>query len=149
VTMNQNNSYALAGQWYPNVIGNPHISNHGANHGTGQWFNEAAFAQPTPGTFGDSGRNSLNGPGLTNVNFSLGKTFAIWEQVHLQIRADANNVLNHPSFNLPNSSLIVCSDTTSAGCANASVGAVATGSSQITGVTIGGRTMQLGARLSF
>src|SRR6185437_13842854 len=145
VTMSKNSSYALAGNWYPNVVGNPHISNHGPNHGTGQRFNEAAFAQPTPGTFGDSGRNSLNGPGLTNVNFSLSKTFPIWEQVHLQIRADANNVLNHPSFKLPKSSLTVCSNTTTAGCANASPEeianhtAIATGSSYINGVTIGGR----------
>lgn len=161
VTMNTDNSYSLGGsaangsKWYPNVIGNPRISNHGAYHGTKQWFNEAAFAQPTAGTFGNSGRNTLNGPGLTNVNFSLGKSFAIWEQVHLQIRADANNVLNHPSFNLPNSSLIVCSSTATPGCANASADAIAagtaiaTGSSTITGVTIGGRTMQLGARLTF
>jgi hypothetical protein len=149
--MKQNNSYAQAGQWYPNVIGHAQISNHGANHGTGHWFNEAAFAQPTPGTFGNSGRNSLNGPGLTNVNFSLGKSFAIWEQVHLQIRADASNVLNHPSFNLPSASLTVCSPDKKgqlpAGCSVA--GAVATGSSTIHGVTVGGRHMQLGARLTF
>lgn len=152
VTMKTNLSYALAGSWYPNVIGNPHISNHGAKHGTNQWFNEAAFAQPAPGTFGDSGRNSLNGPGLTNINFSLGKSFAIWENVHLQIRADASNLLNHPSFKLPSSSLTVCSvdkktGQLPSGCS--AVGAVATGSSQITGVTIGGRHMQLGARLTF
>ncbi len=35
------------------------------------------------------------------MNFSLGKTFTVWEQVKLQIRADAKNVLNHPSFGLP------------------------------------------------
>lgn len=153
VAMKSNNSYAQAGAWFPNVIGNPHI-NHGAFHGTNQWFNEAAFAQPTPGTFGNSRRNSLYGPGLSQVNFSLGKTFAIWEQVHLQIRADANNVLNHPSFGLPAANgqpaqLTVCSDTTSTGCVGSAVGAVATGTSTIRGVTVGGRTMQIGARLSF
>ena len=65
------------------------------------------YAVPTNGTFGNSGRNTLNGPGLTNVNFSLGKSFAIWEQVHLQVRADANNVFNHPSFGLPGAGLTV------------------------------------------
>ena len=152
VTMKTNSSYSQAGQWYPNLIGNPHLS-HGAQHGTNQWFNEAAFAQPTPGTFGNSGRNTLNGPPLKNVNFSLGKTFAIWEQVHLQIRADANNVFNHPSFGLPTTGtpsvapLTVCSAAGTTGCSAA--GATQTGTSTIRSTTVGGRTMQLGARLSF
>jgi hypothetical protein len=152
VTMKTNNSYAQAGQWYPNLIGNPHLS-HGPFHGTNQWFNEAAFAQPANGTFGTFRRNSLYGPGLDRVNFSLGKTFAIWENVGLQIRADANNLFNHPSFGLPGPGtplqLSVCSNTTSAGCVGSAVGAVATGTSTIRSTTVGGRTMQLGARLTF
>ena len=138
VTMSTNNSYAQAGSWFPNVVGNPHLSSHGAYHGTNQWFNEAAFAAPDPGTFGNSRRNSLNGPGLSEVNFSMGKSFAIWEQVHFQVRADATNIFNHPSFGLPSASLKV--DT---------AGNVVTGSSTIRGVTVGGRTMQLSGRISF
>ncbi len=137
VTMKTNNSYAQAGSWFPNVIGSPALTR-GAYHGTKQWFNEAAFAAPTPGTFGNSHRNSINGPDLSNVTLSLGKSFAIWEDVHLQIRADANNIFNHPSFNLPSGSLSLTS-----------AGTVATGTSTITGTTVGGRTMQLGARVSF
>ena len=147
VTMSKNNSYAQAGSWFPNVIGNPHLSSRGSQHGTNQWFNEAAYAAPTPGTFGNSGRNTLNGPGLTNVNFSLGKSFAIWEQVHLQVRADANNVFNHPSFGLPGAGLTVCSAANNTTCSAA--GAIQTGTSTIRSTTVGGRTMQLGARLSF
>jgi hypothetical protein len=148
VTMKTNNSYAQAGSWFPNVVGNPHLSSRGSQHGTNQWFNESAYAAPTPGTFGNSGRNSLNGPGLTNVNFSLGKIFAVWEQVHLQIRADASNIFNHPSFQLPSASLAVCSAANSTGTCSAA-GAIQTGTSTIRSTTIGGRTMQLGARLSF
>ncbi len=147
VTMKTNNSYAQAGSWFPNVVGNPHLSDRGSQHGTNHWFNESAFAAPDPGKFGNSGRNSLNGPSLTNVNFSLGKTFAIWEQVHLQVRADANNILNHPSFQLPGASLTVCSAANGTTCSAA--GAIQTGTSTIRSTTIGGRTMQLGARLSF
>jgi hypothetical protein len=149
VTMKTNNSFAQAGSWYPNLIGNPHLASRGSFHGTNQWFNEAAFAQPANGTFGTFRRNSLYGPGLDRVNFSLGKTFAIWESIGLQIRADANNLFNHPSFQLPGSSLTVCSNTTSAGCVGSAVGAVATGTSTIRSTTVGGRTMQLGARLTF
>lgn len=132
------NSFAQAGSWFPNVVGNPHLSHRAGPHGTDQWFNEAAFVVPTSGTFGNSRRNSLNGPGLSNVNLSLGKTFAIWEQVHLQIRADASNILNHPSFGLPGTGIKVASD-----------GSTITGTSTIRSTTIGGRSMQLGARLSF
>jgi hypothetical protein len=153
VTMKNNNSYAQSGQWYPNLIGNPKLANRGPYHGTNQWFNEAAFAQPANGTFGNFRRNTLYGPGLNRVNFSLGKTFAIHESIGLQIRADANNLFNHPSFQLPTTGnpsvapLTVCSDTKSAGCS--AVGAVQTGTSTIRSTTVGGRTMQLGARLTF
>jgi hypothetical protein len=147
VTMKTNNSYAQAGSWYPNLIGNPLAVNRGPYHGTNQWFNEAAFAAPANGTFGTFRRNTLYGPGLERVNFSLGKTFAIVENVGLQIRADANNLFNHPSFQLPTSSLAICSNTTSVGCS--AVGAVQTGTSTIRSTTVGGRTMQLGARLTF
>src|SRR6202011_5416888 len=128
VSMKTDNSFAQSqnSQWYPNVIGNPVLSSHGAFHGTNQWFNEAAFAQPAPGTFGNFRRNTLYGPGLNRVNFSLGKTFAIHESIGLQIRADANNVFNHPSFGLPGPGtplqLSVCSNTTSAGCVGSAVG---------------------------
>jgi hypothetical protein len=140
VYMDQNaSSYTLTsnGRWYPNLVGTPTLSNHGAFHGTNQWFNEAAFAQPTPGTLGTNGRNSLTGPGLSNVNFSLGKSFAIWENVKFQVRADTSNIFNHPSFGLPNGALTLTS------------GAVNTGTSTIRSTTVGGRTMQLSGRITF
>ncbi len=133
------NSFSLAGsnyRWFPNVIGNPKLSSH-PQHGVNQWFNEAAFAVPAPGTFGNERRNQLTGPGLSRVNFSLGKSFAIWEQVRLQVRADANNIFNHPSFGLPASGL------------TANNGVIQTGSSSINSVSVPARTMQLSGRLSF
>jgi hypothetical protein len=142
VYMDQNaSSYTLTsnGRWYPNLVGTPSLSNRGAFHGTNQWFNEAAYAQPTPGTLGTNGRNSLNGPGLSNVNFSLGKSFAIWENVKLQVRADTSNIFNHPSFGLPGGALTL----------NSSTGAVNTGTSTIRSTTVGGRTMQLSGRITF
>jgi hypothetical protein len=135
---NGDNSYSLGGnnfKWFPNVIGNPVLSGRGIH----QWFNEAAFAVPASGTFGNERRNSLTGPGLSTVNLSLGKTFAIWEQVRLQIRADANNAFNHASFGLPST------DLNPSGSGNG----IATGSSTITSTTVNGRTMQLSARVTF
>ena len=85
----------------PNLIGNPELS----NPTTLQWFNTAAFAFPAPGTFGNAGRNILEGPGFQNVNASLVKNTALTERVNLQFRAEAFNLFNHPNFNLPDNFL--------------------------------------------
>jgi Carboxypeptidase regulatory-like domain len=142
------NSYSLGGnnfKWFPNVIGNPKLQNRSPK----QWFNEAAFAAPTPGTFGDERRNQLTGPAFERANLSLGKTFSFTEGIQLQVRADANNAFNHPSFKLPNTDLTVCpsSGTLTAGCSG--YGAIATGTSTITDLTDPGRTLQLSAHVTF
>jgi len=51
--------------------------------------------------FGSLGRNSLIGPGYSNLDLSLFKTTPLGEQVKLQIRAEVFNVLNHPNFSSP------------------------------------------------
>jgi Carboxypeptidase regulatory-like domain/TonB dependent receptor len=85
----------------PNLVGNPELS----NPTTTQWFNPAAFAFPAPGTFGNAGRNILDGPGYQSVNLSLLKNTALSERVNLQFRAEAFNIFNHPNFNLPDNFL--------------------------------------------
>jgi len=67
-----------------------------------QWFNPAAFILPTPGTFGNAGRGILTGPGLANLDLSLFKNLALTERLHLQIRTEFFNALNHPNFGTPN-----------------------------------------------
>jgi Carboxypeptidase regulatory-like domain len=142
------NSYSLGGtnfQWFPNVIGNPKLSSRNPK----QWFNEGAFAAPTPGTFGDERRNQLTGPAFNRVNLSLGKTFAITEEIRVQVRADANNAFNHPGFSLPNTSLTVCPSSGTLPSTCSGYGAIATGTSTITSLTSPGRTLQLSAHLTF
>jgi len=118
---------------FPNVIGNPHLG-----HPTIQnWYNVAAFAQPVPGTFGEEGRNSLVGPDLSEIDFSLGKNFALKEGIGLQFRIDGYNIFNHPSFAIPNTGVAFAPDGTP------------TSSSSITSTTIGPRAFQLNARVSF
>ncbi|MFY9724706.1 MAG: carboxypeptidase regulatory-like domain-containing protein [Bryobacteraceae bacterium] len=83
---------------YPELIGNPNISNPTISH----WFNPAAYTNPVPGTFGDNGRNTLIGPGFFNTDFSVGKTFALhYEGMKLEIRADMYNVFNHVNYANP------------------------------------------------
>ena len=125
-----NNSFDLKGNGtqFPNQIGNPNSSHRTIQ----QWFNPAAFQQPNPGFYGNTRRNNLYGPSYLLVNAAVGKTFRIpWENIGLEIRASANNVLNHPSFDNPNSTI---------GDPNAGV---------INSLKVGGRTMQLYGRISF
>jgi hypothetical protein len=67
----------------------------------GKWFNTAAFAVPTAGTWGNSGRNILQGPGTKTVDFSLFKDTHLTESKVLQLRAEAFNLANTPQFNNP------------------------------------------------
>jgi hypothetical protein len=90
----------------PNVLFNP---NHGP-HTTAEWFDIFAFARPATGTFGNLGRNTITGPGVHKWDVSLFKNFTFKEARHnVQFRAEAFNVFNHPSFDLPATSLTTTS----------------------------------------
>ena len=73
------------------------------------YINLGCFAFPTPnanGTtiYGNAGRNSLIGPSLNELDFSLMKNTRIStarENVNLQFRAELYNVLNHSNFSPP------------------------------------------------
>jgi hypothetical protein len=81
----------------PNVVGNPKLSNPSAN----EWFNTSAFAIPPYGAFGNSGRNTVAGPGLATVDLSVVKNTAIGDRATAQFRVEAFNVLNRTNFGLP------------------------------------------------
>ena len=85
----------------PNLVRNPELT----SRSTDRWFNTSAFAFPTPGTFGNAGRNIIDGPGYQSVNASLVKNTQITESVNLQFRAEVFNLFNHPNFNLPDNFL--------------------------------------------
>jgi Carboxypeptidase regulatory-like domain len=85
----------------PNVVGNPHLDSRSPE----RWFNTSAFAFPAPGSFGNAGRNILDGPGYQNVNVSLLKNTSFSEGLNLQLRAEFFNLFNHPNFNLPDNFL--------------------------------------------
>jgi trimeric autotransporter adhesin len=113
-----------SGLWYtPRVLGNTLDINRGvsgslradvtgepitlSNPGVSEWFNTAAFCSPssTSGTtsacvnpngttFGDAGRNIIQGPGEVLVDMSLSKTITIKEFRALEFRFQAANVFN-------------------------------------------------------
>ncbi len=85
----------------PNLTGNP---NDGPKT-PAEWFNTAAFALPAQFTFGNAGRNVVVGRGLTNLDLSLQKDWALRENQAIEFRFDTFNTLNHPNFNLPEPNL--------------------------------------------
>jgi len=79
----------------PTLVGNPNAS----PCIPGTLFNTCAFAHNTAqGTFGDAGRNIIQGPGYKTWDTSLVKQFPISEQKHLEFRAEIFNVLNHVNY---------------------------------------------------
>jgi hypothetical protein len=121
-----------------------------------QWFNPCAFANPPQASsvtdpsqnliaasaagdipFGPPGRQSIIGPGFYGLDMSLFKNFAIpYRESSLQFRADAFNVLNHPSFGNPGNSL------------TGSNGQAIT-STRFSGIIPDSRVLQVAMRLSF
>jgi hypothetical protein len=73
--------------------------------GPNQWFSTAAFAMPAYGSFGNAGRNILEGPGYGNVNLALLKLVRLSTSTRLQLRLEAFNLLNRTNFNLPDNFL--------------------------------------------
>jgi hypothetical protein len=58
-----------------------------------------------PYTFGNLGRNAMRQDGYKNLDFSLAKDTQLTERASLQLRFEFFNVLNHPNFAAPDSSL--------------------------------------------
>jgi Carboxypeptidase regulatory-like domain/TonB dependent receptor-like, beta-barrel len=132
-----NNSYSQAGSWYPNVLRPSQYGKQSIN----QWYDPTAFVVAANGTFGNERRNSLRAPGIDTSNLSLGKTFHFAEGVGLQIRADASNIFNHPDFDAPDSNF---NDPVNLSNPDRPQGAGTIGNT-----TVGGRNMQLSARIAF
>ena len=107
--------------------------------------NKAAYSQPgvpvttssgttvLEGVFGNVTRGSFHGPGVTNLDASLHKSFLMPynEKHHLDIRFEAFNALNHPSWSTPN----VTFNSSTFG--------------QIGGTSVGMRVLQLAAKYQF
>jgi len=68
------------------------------------WFDQTTrsqFAPPAPGSIGNTGRNFFLAPNYFQWDASLSKKFKITERVNFDLRVDARNVLNNPSFDNP------------------------------------------------
>ncbi len=101
------------------------------------YFDPTAFAIPVPGFYGNLGRNTITGPGLVNVDFSVMKVTPMSERWKAEFRAEFFNFFNHASFGLP-SNPVFNTNRTVRGAAGA-----------ITATTTTSRQIQFGLKLSF
>lgn len=94
-----------------------------ANPGTGvtcatqtrtvtSWFNPCAFTNPPVATgpndlaaYGGYGRSMVYGPGYNRVDLSVFKTFTLYRETKLDLRADLFNAMNTPAYGQPNATI--------------------------------------------
>ncbi|MBV9442950.1 MAG: TonB-dependent receptor, partial [Acidobacteriaceae bacterium] len=88
----------------PNYVGGNVMTPGPVEDKLNDYFNVSAFAVPAPYTLGNTGRllPYLRGPNAFGLDISMFKNIAIYERLHMQFRAEAFNILNHPQFDLPN-----------------------------------------------
>jgi hypothetical protein len=63
------------------------------------YFEPAPICQAAFGTFGNTGRNSIHGPGLNFTNLALMKDIQVKEQMKFELRLESFNTFNHVNFN--------------------------------------------------
>jgi len=66
-----------------------------------QWFNPSAYAQPSAYTFGSCGVGTIRGPGLTELDANIEKSFNVTEHQQLEVRGEFINLTNTPILNAP------------------------------------------------
>jgi hypothetical protein len=115
----------------PNLVGDPSTSG-SIQSRLNNYFNAAAFSQPPPDVPGTAPRNlDYRGPAIQIFDAVLIKNIGIRAGQRVEVRIEAQNVLNHPVFGDPNTSF----GSTSFG--------------QITGTKVGPRQMMFGLKYHF
>jgi len=66
-----------------------------------QWINPAAFAVPSPGQWGNAGRNLARAEGTWQLDGSLNRRITLTERVNLQVRAEVFNLFNRAQYGAP------------------------------------------------
>ena len=72
----------------------------GAVPSTGTPFPGEVFYNPPAGTIGELQRRQFNGPSVFNMDAALFKETKINERISMELRMEALNVFNHPTFAL-------------------------------------------------
>ncbi len=123
-----NNNVGSFATGLPNRVGDGTLSNPTVD----RWFDASALQPVVSGTFGNSGRNILRGPGWITFDTSVQRRFVFARRTEVTARCDVFNLFNRANFGLPNRDI-----------SNARI--VGT----ITSLAGDARTMQFSMRLAF
>jgi hypothetical protein len=113
----------------PNYLHNANLPSD--QRSVSRWFDVQAFGAPTAGAFGTAPKGVIIGPGNWVLDSGIYKIFRLYERVTFRVEMTGTGVLNHPSWNNPDTTITSVS----------SVGV-------ITGAT-GTRSMRFGGRLEW
>ncbi len=96
----------------PNLVGTPHAAPKSQWFTSGYFANPQVFQQPAAYTLGDAPRTIpwMHYPGTSNADLSLFKEFylnKVREGMHLELRTEWFNALNHPQFGNINNTVSV------------------------------------------
>jgi hypothetical protein len=95
-TNDGNSRNPIRPSWNPAFTGNVILG------GPNEYYDPNAFVVPLNGTYGNAGRDILEGPGLSALDLSASKRIRLTERFSLQFRGELFNILNHTNFNSPN-----------------------------------------------
>ena len=100
---------------YPDKVNGPGCANPVNPQNANGYVKLQCFTAPNPSNrLGTSGRNSLIGPGLIDMDFSLFKNIPlpkISESFKAQFRTEMFNVFNRPNFTSPNDNRVIMDST--------------------------------------
>jgi len=102
-----------------------------------RYYDPCAYQLSPAGTFGNLGRNTVTGPTLFDLDFTLLKSIPLTEKKKLEFRAEFFNLLNHANFGLPLRTVFTASRTHSGN------------EGTITNTSTDNREIQLGLKLTF
>jgi hypothetical protein len=103
-----------------------------------RWFDPFAFTWPDAGFLGNVGRNTLFGPKLFNVDFTVVKNTPIGGDNSIQFRLELFNALNRANFDTPDAVTVFSSN-----------GARVENAGQITRTSTTNRQIQIGVKYIF
>ena len=126
---------------YPDRVSGPGCTDPVNPGNVNNYIKLQCFAFPSPSTrLGTTRRNSVIGPGLSDLDFSLFKNNRIprvSENFNIQFRMEVFNILNHANFQAPNNTLFDQS------------GVPVPGAGEITSTTTTAREIQFGLKVIF
>ena len=104
------------------------------------WFDTSVFILQPQGTFGNTPRNFLRGPGFANADVSLVKNQAVMGDTRLQFRLEVFNLFNQANFAVPTRTVFAGATQNDAPLATAG---------QVTRTVNTSRQVQLGIKVLF